>query len=303
VPNVIVDENGNVTRIENLPVVDETTGDTTIYNVRFVNDLANNVYGDPLTVDFPTPVRDEDIFGALKAVTDVLNAEDSIPLGASAQGTGQFFIYYKEILRTIVAVGGENIAGVWDQCETECTDGVALLDAGFELTWANFQKVAAPGVVQVFRTSSTYKPGFDFGGLAGGDAICQERAEAVGLNGTWTAWLSDDNTDAIDRIPDGEYQLLSGAGVIADNKDDLTDGWLKAPIVEDEFGVPFAESQVWTGTDADGTRTDANCNNWTNQAVDATFGVSDRADSSWTNIGISTSCGQEFHLYCFGGGQ
>jgi len=70
--------------------------EVTIYNVRFVNDWANNVYGDPLIVDFPTPVRDEDIFGALKAVTGALNAEDSIPLGASSEGTGQFFIYYKE---------------------------------------------------------------------------------------------------------------------------------------------------------------------------------------------------------------
>ena len=201
-----------------------------------MNDWANNVYGDPLTFDFPASVRDETFFGALEAVTDVLNAEDSIPPGASSEGTGQFFIGYNEILRTIVAVGGENIAGGWDQCETECTDGVALLDAGSELTWADFQKVVAPGVVQVFRTSGTYLPGFDFGNLAGGDALCQERAEAVGLNGTWTAWLSDDNTDAIDRIPDGEYQLLSGAGVIADNKDDLTDGSLKAPIFEDEFG-------------------------------------------------------------------
>jgi len=308
VPNVIVDENGNVTRIENLPVIDENE-EVTIYNVRFVNDWANNVYGDPLTFDFPASVRDETFFGALEAVTDVLNAEDSIPPGASSEGTGQFFIGYNEILRTIVAVGGENIAGGWDQCETECTDGVALLDAGSELTWADFQKVAAPGVVQVFRTSGTYLPGFDFGNLAGGDALCQERAEAVGLNGTWTAWLSDDNTDAIDRIPDGEYQLLSGAGVIADNKDDLTDGSLKAPIFEDEFGgfpaerMQGSDIQVWTGTDADGTGTDANCNNWTNQAGDATFGVSNESDSNWTNTGISTSCGQEWYLYCFGGGQ
>jgi len=44
-PNVIVDENGNVTRIENLPVLDEATGDTIIYNVGFVNAAVTDVYG------------------------------------------------------------------------------------------------------------------------------------------------------------------------------------------------------------------------------------------------------------------
>ena len=195
-------------------------------------------------------------FVPLPAVTDAFNAEDPIPPGASSEGTGQFFIGYNETLGTFAAVGGERIAGgVWDQCETECTDGVALLSAGSELTWADFQEVAAPGVVQVFRTSSTYQP--DFGGLAGGDAICQERAEEVGLNGTWTAWLSDDNTDARGRIPDGRYELVNGT-VIADNKADLTDGELKAAIILNQFGAPD-EDDVWTGTQPDGTHTASNC--------------------------------------------
>jgi len=195
-------------------------------------------------------------FVPLPAVTDAFNAEDPIPPGASSEGTGQFFIGYNETLGTFAAVGGERIAGgVWDQCETECTDGVALLSAGSELTWADFQEVAAPGVVQVFRTSSTYQP--DFGGLAGGDAICQERAEEVGLNGTWTAWLSDDNTDARGRIPDGRYELVNGT-VIADNKVDLTDGELKAAIILNQFGAPD-EDDVWTGTQPDGTHTASNC--------------------------------------------
>ena len=75
-----------MTRIENLPVVDQTTGDTIIYNVSFVYDTAINVYGSDLNFPFTAPEDDETIFGALKAVTDVLNAEDPIPPGASSPG-------------------------------------------------------------------------------------------------------------------------------------------------------------------------------------------------------------------------
>jgi hypothetical protein len=37
-------------------------------------------------------------------------------------------------------------------------------------------------------------------GLEAADAICQSRAEAGGLNGTFRAWLSDDDDDAYCRI-------------------------------------------------------------------------------------------------------
>jgi len=244
-------------------------------------------------------------FVPLDAVTDALNAEDSIPPGASSEGTGQFFIGYIDIRGNIVAVGGERIAGgVWDQCKTDCTDGVASLWVLDEVTWADFQKAVAPGVVQVFKTSSTYLG--DFGGLAGGDAICQERAEEVGLNGTWRAWLSDDTTDARDRIPDGRYELVNGT-VIADDKDDLTDGELKAPIILNEFGELGQPDGgwVWTGTRFNGTGTEENCRNWmiSLEGAGADYGSRYEMSSYWTKHDAPTSCMQELTLYCFGGGQ
>jgi hypothetical protein len=66
---------------------------------------------------------------------------------------------------------------------------------------------------------------------------------AAGLSGIWTAWLSDENTDARDRIPDGQYQLLDET-LVTNDKDDLTDGMLKATINLDEFsggaGAPIS---------------------------------------------------------------
>ena len=64
------------------------------------------------------------------------------------------------------------------------------------------------------------------------------------LSGTWRAWLSDSENDAIDRIPDGQYQLVNGA-VIADDREDLIDGQLYAPINLSEKGGLPATSRVW----------------------------------------------------------
>ena len=316
---VETDEIGNVTRILNLQVIDETTEEVTIYNVRFVYGQANVVYGSDLNFPFTPPEDDETIFGALEAVTDVLNAEDPIPPGASSQGTDQFFIGYEED-GPVTAVGGENIAGAWDQCETNpCIGGVALLNAYSDLvTWADFDRVVAPGVVQVFRTSRTYRGNLDAfdpngsgDGLAGADAICQELAEAAGLTGTWTAWLSDDNADAIDRIPDGQYQLVDGT-VIADDKADLTDGFLKAPISLNEFGSP-EEGYAWTGTQPDGTAMETNCSNWTNNsgsggctAGESSCGVTgiNSTNPDWTRVSENGfNCNELLQLHCFGGGQ
>ena len=72
-----------MTRILNLPVVDETTQETTVYNVEFVYDAAVNVYGSQPKLALP---GDETILIALEAVTDALNAEDPIPPGASSPG-------------------------------------------------------------------------------------------------------------------------------------------------------------------------------------------------------------------------
>jgi hypothetical protein len=167
----------------------------------------------------------------------------------------------------------------------------------------------ADNVVRVFVTGASFFGGF--GGLAGADAQCQERAENEGLTGTWTAWLSDSTGNAVDRIPDGQYQLLDGT-VIAEDKDDLTSGLLKAPINLNERGEPQG-GVVWTGTKPDGTDTGTNCSDWTNAGSPpggctagdddcGDRGVNSATTDDWTQYTSSpTPCSQAFHLYCFGG--
>jgi hypothetical protein len=76
-----------------------------------------------------------------------------------------------------------------------CVPGTCTLDKSGCRTWA-----------RTFVTS-TLQLG-TFGGLAGGDAICQARADAATLGGTWRAWLSTSTVDARDRIVGAQYQQL-----------------------------------------------------------------------------------------------
>jgi PKD repeat protein len=198
--------------------------------------------------------------------------------------------------------------------DTEGTYDVSLTvtdddGAESEPTTASVEVTAPPSgdVVQVFVTNATYLG--DLGGLAGGDAKCQELAEDVGLAGTWTAWLSTSGSgsdvDAPDRIPDGRYELLDET-VIADDKADLTDGELNAPINLDQFGNPISDGFAWTGTSLLGRSTGTNCSNWTNQTqgrcTEGAPGCGDIGDITdkllWTS-GFPTACDNALHLYCF----
>jgi hypothetical protein len=218
----------------------------------------------------------------------------------------------------VVAKVGDNVDDGTTLSEINNTAGVAITPYGSEVAFhgkvgttdAVFVGSAPPpppptNVVQVFITDFTYRGGL-LEGLAGADAICQEDAEDAGLTGTWRAWLSDDTTDARDRIPDGQYQLVDGT-VIADDKADLTDGFLKAPINLNGRGEPDG-GLVWTGTQPDGTAAEDNCDNWTNVNEEADYGEYNQTDPRWTSVvavgRAPTSCNQgDFKLYCFGGGE
>jgi hypothetical protein len=146
-PSVELDEDGNVIGIENLPVLDENE-ETTIYDVEFIYDTVTEVYGSDLDFDFPAPENDENIFLALAAVNNALNAHIPTPVGAGPQGTDQFFIGYKQEDGPIVAAGGETVADVWGPCGTdpcigfdELQTGVAVLSPNDSFTWADFTVV------------------------------------------------------------------------------------------------------------------------------------------------------------------
>lgn len=148
---------------------------------------------------------------------------------------------------------------------------------------------------RVFVTNAAYTG--DLGGLAGGDAKCQESANAAQLGGTWRAWLSTSTVDAKDRIPDVEYRLLDLDTVVATDKADLIDGAVTNNINLDELGVLRA-TDVWTGTNNDGTGHGGNCDDWTSLAPNILLGRNDQV-TTWSNSGQIAGCGNSVRLYCF----
>ena len=115
------------------------------------------------------------------------------------------------------------------------------------------------GPKRVFVTSTVHDADLNeedpAGGLAGGDAICQARADDAMLGGTWTAWLSTTSVNAIDRITDAPYFLVDLTTQIATDKAALLAGPLMAGINQTESGVVPSTSAIgiWTGTLSTGT--------------------------------------------------
>lgn len=158
----------------------------------------------------------------------------------------------------------------------------------------------------VFVTSTTHNG--NLGGLSGADAICNTRAAAGGLSGTYTAWLSTTSVHAKNRISDGLYARTDGA-LVALNKTDLTDGSLINPINRDEFGtVPSGIDHVSTGTDEFGDKwvfsafpgINYSCVNWTSASDPYSHrGVMNTTGPSWTQASAGEGCSTERRLYCF----
>jgi len=155
---------------------------------------------------------------------------------------------------------------------------------------------------RVFVTSTTHNGAM--GGLAGADAICQARATAAGLSGTYMAWLSDSTGSPSTRFTQSEapYVLVNGT-VIANDWYDLTDGSIDNYFNRNEFGATVSSSSYpYTSTTAAGTLIDASrtCSNWTATSGPVYFGCTDSTSSSWSICwGGVNHCAMSMPLYCF----
>lgn len=157
----------------------------------------------------------------------------------------------------------------------------------------------------VFVTSTLQTPQ---GNLAAMDSVCQVRAAAGGLGGTWKAWASASGGPAnfaVSRFNNvGPWHLLNGKKV-ADGIPDLTDGDIWNPINIDEFGNPITPgTEVWTGTNTAGQPAGTNtCLDWTSISPGdvGQYGLTWWVVSSpqlWTDISNSP-CDSLKALYCF----
>lgn len=146
--------------------------------------------------------------------------------------------------------------------------------------------------------SSTLVTG-NIGGVAGADAICNNAAKAAGLPGSYVAWISTQNTNAIDRVvANGPWQLVDGTEIAA-SKAALAGGNLPKQFNKDEKGnvLPAAEDRVWTGTGPNGMFNSADCNGWGGTAGGGLVGEAEQRNGNWTSL-INEACTEVNRVYC-----
>ena len=163
--------------------------------------------------------------------------------------------------------------------------------------------------------TSTQQNGAMGPGLAGADGICQTRATAAGLPGTYKAWLSACIASPSTRFrcraascsAQGYRRVHAAQTLIATDWVDLTDGILLHAINVTEFGE---ESSGIRGLDEHGTdgiavrldMTDLiNCTGWTDGDQGLIQGYTGANAAFGVPVDVLTQplCTSSHRLYCF----
>jgi hypothetical protein len=191
---------------------------------------------------------------------------------------------------------------------------------------AQAQDVPAPAATMSFFVTSTGRGiGANFGGLAGADALCRQRATAVGRGDRlWRAYLSAPASadapaiNARDRIGRGPWVNARGIQIAASVEDlhseqvNLTS---ETALTEKGTAVAPQRHDILTGSNPDGTLVasgDATCSGWTSHGEGrAMVGHHNRygggRGDSWNSAHLSRGCSQadlraslgDGLLYCF----
>jgi hypothetical protein len=184
---------------------------------------------------------------------------------------------------------------------------------------------AIPSAMSFFVTSTGRGIGADLGGLAGADALCRQRAAAVGRGDRlWRAYLSAPASadapavNARDRIGRGPWINARGIQIAANLEELHSDSVnLTRDTALTEKGGTVAPNRhdILTGSTPDGTLAtgrDTTCNGWTSHADGrAMVGHHNRygggRGDSWNSAHLSRGCSQaalraslgDALLYCF----
>ncbi len=169
---------------------------------------------------------------------------------------------------------------------------------------SNWTVTTRAGQLMIFATTALYSVG-GVGSLANADSLCQSQASLLGYGGAYKAILSDDSTNAKDRLTLA-YPIVratDGTTVVASSNlfgADLTNS------IEIAGGTA---KYTWGGTKSDGTiDTGHTCSSWTSSAGTTLIGRTDQVtnartsnDTSWIGNDYYTTyydCSLNRALYC-----
>lgn len=150
----------------------------------------------------------------------------------------------------------------------------------------------------VFITSLTFNGDFS---LISPDDQCQNLAKISSIPGTFKAWLSFNDENALDRVSSISPPLvLLNGDEFSPTLEDLVNGNISNPLNIDE-NQNILNREVWTSTNPNGTLTIGNnCLNWTNNTNSpGFFGNSSFTSGDWTMFGTKAECKDFKSLYCF----
>ncbi len=182
---------------------------------------------------------------------------------------------------------------------------------GTDATDSNIGTVTIDAQLPMVAFISPNRYDGDFGGTAGGNALCQTIAYDVGsiipAGKTFKAWLGS----ATDPIPSkffqspGKYVTMRGT-IVADNWADLTNGNIDVALnitpAADNLGGQFgtdATRRVWTGAQTSGGVDTYNCNDWISTGSSGTYGIQWSDVAPWTDRNAGgQSCSQQYKIYC-----
>jgi len=140
----------------------------------------------------------------------------------------------------------------------------------------------------------------NLGGLSGADAICQARANAASLPGTFRAFLSTSTVDAINRFGTARGWIRTDGKPFLDKLTDITTSHVLYPVRLDENGTDIGSDIYFTGSNNLGTLfISGACSDWTSASSSATTagGLSD-ANSDRVAYGAIRYCGDSQRLLC-----
>jgi uncharacterized repeat protein (TIGR02543 family) len=206
------------------------------------------------------------------------------------------FNYNTAVALTAAASAGSSFTS-WSGCAS--TNGTTCNVTMTQARTATATFTAIPANY-VFVTSTSHTGAL--GGLAGADQICQQRASAAGLSGTYRAWLSTTTVNASSRLGAASGWIRRDGRPVVNTVADLTSGHLFYPPRLDELGNDVGNATAFTATSSNGTRNTAytTCSDWTSAASALTaFGEPNANSSIFTGFGAA-NCSTTRRLYCFG---
>jgi hypothetical protein len=197
-----------------------------------------------------------------------------------------------------------------------------VADSTFRFTTVHRRRVFVTSITNTGRLASWPGAGTKVG-LAAGDAACQVRATAAGLDGTFVAWLSDGTNDAYCRVQglggkrvnncnQASLPIAAGPWVRvdgtpwADTIDQLTAAnKVFSPPILTELNT-LAPTNFHSNTAPDGSLNTVpaanSCSNWTSTIGNMTYGGSRTTGTFWTIWG-NELCSSFSALLCIELGQ